>query len=187
MKIAITQRVVDYKNGPYDALDHGFYSMFQGHELIPIPNQLKFFRTNTVTDSDLIVFSGGNSMIQDDWQFNYERLVVEKHVLDLSMAYEKKILGISRGTQFLTVSLGGNIIPKDGHMTDHTVNAQGARVTVRSRHKEVLGSIPAGADVLAKDDDGNIESWKLKNIGCVLWHPERMKSHWMPDDICWHK
>ena len=41
-------------------------------------------------------------MTQDNWQYSYDRLVVEKHVLDLAMAYEKKILGISRGTQFLT-------------------------------------------------------------------------------------
>ena len=95
MKIAITQRVIDYKNGPYDALDHGFYSMFKGHELIPIPNQLKHFRSTAVTDADLVVFSGGNSMISDDWQYNHERLKVEKHVLDLALSFKKQILGIS--------------------------------------------------------------------------------------------
>ena len=187
MKIAITQRVIDYKNGPYDSLDHGFYSMFKGHELVPIPNNLKFLRTQAITEADLVVFSGGNSMIKDNWQYSYDRLVVEKHVLDLAMAYEKKILGISRGTQFLTISFGGTIKPDPNHKQDHYVNATGARISVRSRHEEGLGNIPAGAEVLSKDDDGNVEAWKLKDIGCVLWHPERMNNHWMPDPLNWHK
>ena len=187
MKIAITQRVIDYRNGPYDSLDHGFYSMFKGHELLPIPNNLKFLRTTTITEADLVVFSGGNSMISENWQYNYDRLVVEKHVLDLAMAYEKKILGISRGTQFLTVSFGGNIKADPNHKKNHYVNSTGARVEVCSRHEEILGSIPVGAEVLAKDDDGNVEAWKLKDIGCVLWHPERMINHWMPDPLRWYK
>ena len=100
MKIAITQRVIDYRNGPYDSLDHGFYSMFKGHELLPIPNNLKFLRTQTITEADLVVFSGGNSMVSDNWQYNYDRLVVEKHVLDLAMAYEKKILVLAEAHHF---------------------------------------------------------------------------------------
>ena len=87
----------------------------------------------------------------------------------------------------LTVSFGGMIKPDPNHKKNHYVNSTGARVEVCSRHEEVLGSIPAGAEVLAKDDDGNTEAWKLKNIGCVLWHPERMNNHWMPNPLNWHK
>ncbi len=187
MKIAITQRVIDYKNGPYDSLDHGFYSMFKDHELIPIPNKIKHFRSGVVTEADLIVFSGGNSMIKDDWQYNHERLRVEKHVLDLALAYDKKILGLSRGCQFLTVSLGGSLKPHPKHTEDHPVMARGHKITVRSRHNEVLGSIPAGATALAKDSEGYVESWILQDkIGCVLWHPERMSNHWMPEELHWY-
>ena len=187
MKIAITQRVIDYKNGPYDALDHGFYSMFKGHELIPIPNQLKHFKSTAVTEADLVVFSGGNSMISDDWQYNHERLKVEKHVLDLALSFKKQILGISRGTQFLTVSFGGSIKADPNHKEDHIVKYKDSNITVRSRHNEVLGSVPAGATVLATDAEGNPESWMLEHIGCVLWHPERMDNHWMPEELHWYK
>ena len=36
MNIAITQRVIEFQNGPYDSIDHGFYEMFSGHTLQPI-------------------------------------------------------------------------------------------------------------------------------------------------------
>ena len=49
-----------------------------------------------------------------------------------------------------------------------------------SRHEEVLSSIPHGATCLATDSQGYCESWKLDNMLAVLWHPERMKTHWLP-------
>lgn len=183
MKIAITQRVIDFRNGPYDALDHGFYSMFEGHLLRPIPNKIEHYRTDWIHDSDLVVFTGGNSMMPDNWQFNEERLKVEKHTLDLAKLYHKPILGISRGCQFLTVSLGGKIKESSRHKQNHNVYYKGSQVEVCSRHEEVLETIPLGASVLATDEDGYCESWKLDNIITVLWHPERMKNHWMPEEV----
>jgi len=183
MKIAITQRVISFRNGPYDAIDHGFYSMFSGHQLTPIPNKLKHFRTCDVVNADLVVFTGGNSMIADDWQYNEERLMVEKHVLDIASMYKKPILGISRGAQFITMALGGNIQKTDRHTKDHIVYYKDTTKAVCSRHSEHLESIPPGVTVLARDPQGYCESWKLDNIACVLWHPERMADHWMPEEV----
>lgn len=183
MKIAITQRVIDYRNGPYDSLDHGFYSMFEGHTIIPIPNNIKHYTSSLIKEADLVVFSGGNSMVHDDWQYNKTRIQIEKHTLDLSLMYKKPILGISRGAQFLTISYGGDISPNPNHKRDHFVNYKGKQYKVCSRHNEVLTSIPSGATVIATDETGNVESWKLDNIACVLWHPERMADHWMPEEI----
>lgn len=182
MKIAITQRVIDFRNGPYDALDHGYYQMFQDHQLLPIPNSIEHFDANIISEADVIVFSGGNSMFEDSWQYNEERLRVEKHTLDLAKVLDKNILGISRGCQFLTVSLGGSLLESDRHTDDHSVYYKGKRVNVRSRHQEVLNKIPNGCTVLASDEQGNCESWKLHNMVTVLWHPERMKTHWMPEE-----
>ena len=180
MKIAITQRVIDFRNGPYDSLDHGFYDMFAGHTLRPIPNNLEHYQTEIIVNSDLVVFTGGNSMIPGNWQYNEDRLRIEKHTLDLAKLYNKPILGISRGCQFLTVSLGGSIKESDRHKADHTVYYKDSEVEVHSRHEEILSSIPHGATCLATDDEGNCESWKLDNILTVLWHPERMNTHWLP-------
>ena len=187
MKIAISQRVIDYKNGPYDSIDHGLYSMFNGHTLCPIPNNLKHFNSNTIIESDLVVFSGGNSLVSDDWQYSDIRLKIEKHALDLALAYKKPILGLSRGSQFLNVMLGGTIMRVDGHKEDHKVYYKAQEHTVVSRHTESFATIPPGATVLATDEQGNVESWKIGDIGCVLWHPERMEDHWMPDELVVYK
>lgn len=183
MIIAITQRVIDYRNGPYDSLDHGFYKMFEGHTLLPIPNNIKHFHTDTIKNADLVVFSGGNSMFPDSWQYNPARLQVEKHVLDIACRYNKPILGISRGTHFLTVSLGGSLEKSSLHTEDHAVQYNNTQISVCSRHEEILSSIPPGATVIATDPEGNCESWRLSNIATVLWHPERMKNHWIPEEI----
>ena len=180
MKIAITQRVIEFQNGPYDGIDHGFYEMFSGHTLIPIPNHLEHYKTDTIVNSDLVVFTGGNSMMPGDWQYNEDRLRVEKHTLDLAKLYDKPILGISRGCQFLTIALGGSIEQNGRHTHDHSVNYKDSEVKVCSRHQEVLSKIPNGATCLATDSEGLCESWKLDNIITVLWHPERMKTHWLP-------
>ena len=183
MKIAITQRVIDFRNGPYDSLDHGFYSMFGEHTLVPIPNSIEHYNTNTIINSDLVVFSGGNSMFPNNWQYNQARLRIEKHTLDIARLYNKPIIGISRGCQFLTVSLGGTLQTHESHQQDHDIYYGNSAVRVCSRHEEVLATIPVGATVLATDKEGNCESWKLDNIFTVLWHPERMKNHWMPYEI----
>lgn len=180
MKISITQRVIDFRNGPYDSLDHGFYNMFSNHELLPIPNNLEHFDTSKIVNSDLVVFSGGNSLIKGNWQYNAQRLRIEQHTLDLARLYNIPILGISKGCQFLTVSLGGSIKETDRHSTNHNVYYNGDTIEVCSRHTELLNSIPLGATSLAKDDQGYCESWKLDNIITVLWHPERMKTNWLP-------
>lgn len=180
MKIAITQRVIEFRNGPYDSIDHGFYDMFNGHTLRPIPNHLDHYQTDLIVSSDIVVFTGGNSMIPRNWQYNENRLRVEKHTLDLARLYNKPILGISRGCQFLTTSLGGSIKENGRHTRDHIVYYNDSEVEVCSRHEEILDKIPSGATCLATDEDGNCESWKLDNIVTVLWHPERMNTHWLP-------
>ena len=132
MNIAITQRVIEFQNGPYDSIDHGFYEMFSGHTLQPIPNHLEHYKTSTVVDSDLVVYTGGNSMMPNSWQYNENRLRVEKHTLDLAKLYDKPILGISRGCQFLTVALGGTLEKNGRHAHDHSVNYKDSSVDVCS-------------------------------------------------------
>jgi gamma-glutamyl-gamma-aminobutyrate hydrolase PuuD len=183
MKISITQRVIDFRNGPYDSLDHGFYDMLSGHELKPIPNNIHHFRSSDIINSDLVIFTGGNSMFMDNWQYNSDRLRIEKHVLDIARSYNKPILGISRGSIFLNISLGGTIEKTDRHTDDHIVYYKKIRVNVKSRHEELFTTIPPGASVIATDENGACESWKLDNIVTVLWHPERMEDHWMPLEV----
>ena len=182
MKIAITQRVIDFRNGPYDSIDHGFYDMFRGHTLYPIPNDIDHFDNDLIINCDLVVFSGGNSMMEDSWQYNEKRLLIEQRTLVLAQEHNKPMLGISKGCQFLTTSLGGSIKPASTHHKDHSVCYNNTIVSVHSRHEEVLSRIPNGAICLATDTEGNCESWHMDNIVVVLWHPERMNNHWLPKE-----
>lgn len=185
MKIAITQRVIDFNNSKFDSLDHGFYKMFQGHNLRPIPNNIEHYRTDVIVDSDIVVFTGGNSMDCKNKNYNEQRLRIEKHTLDLAKLYNKPILGISRGCQFLTISLGGSLEKNTRHLSNHNIYYNNTEIQVCSEHEQILKTIPLGASVLATDEDGYCESWKLDNIITVLWHPEKMKNHWMPYEVKW--
>ena len=142
MKIAITQRVIEFRNGPYDSIDFGFYDMFSGHTLLPIPNHLEHYRTQTIVDSDLVVFTGGNSMFPGNWQYE-NRLRVEKHTLDLAKLYNKPTLGISRGYAITVDGCTRRHFRKNGRYTHNLgVNCyNGSKVEVHSRHEEVLATI----------------------------------------------
>jgi gamma-glutamyl-gamma-aminobutyrate hydrolase PuuD len=54
---------------------------------------------------------------------------------------------------------------------------------VNSYHGSAIIKAPEGADVLVIDDEKYIESWIHKNIMAIVWHPERDKTHWMPEEI----
>lgn len=185
MKIAITQRVIDFNNGSYDALDNKYYKLFQGHRLRPIPNEIEHYRTSWILDCDIVVFTCGNSMNKDSWEYNEQRLRVEKHTLDLAQLYKKPILGIGRGCQFLTLSLGGSIEKSNRQNNNNTIYYNNTEVEVVSNKKQVLKTVPLGASVLATDEDGYCESWKLDNIITTMWNPERMNSCWMPYEVKW--
>ena len=55
--------------------------------------------------------------------------------------YNKPILGISRGCQFLTVAHGGSLEKNGRHHINHSVNYKGSNVEVCSRHEEILKTI----------------------------------------------
>jgi gamma-glutamyl-gamma-aminobutyrate hydrolase PuuD len=54
---------------------------------------------------------------------------------------------------------------------------------VNSNHKNYIITLPKSARILATDDDGHCEAWIDHNTAGVVWHPERMESAWIPDDI----
>jgi hypothetical protein len=37
--------------------------------------------------------------------------------------------------------------------------------------------------MLANDVDGNCESWIDGKMAGIVWHPERMDTPWIPDEI----
>jgi len=168
MIIGLTQRVLFHKERAYDSLEHGWYSCLQGHKLVAIPN-----RKDIEIDADLLIVTGGdNHPIRD---------LIETQLIQKFMLESKPIIGICHGAFLLTILFGGKVSDISGHMdTEHLVNG---KQLVNSYHTLQIESHPMQATVLATDEAGRCESWIYKNIGAVVWHPERMNKPFWPKQI----
>jgi gamma-glutamyl-gamma-aminobutyrate hydrolase PuuD len=94
------------------------------------------------------------------------------------------VIGICHGCQLLTTTLGGTVVPVDGHMDSyHEVDYNGQHHLVNSYHTLRIAQPPPGATVLARDLDGHVESWILGRTAGVMWHPERQQQPWIPQEI----
>jgi carbamoylphosphate synthase small subunit len=168
MIIGLTQRVLFHKERAYDSLEHGWYSCLQGHKLVTIPN-----RTDMDIDVDLLIVTGGdNHPVRD---------IVENKLVQQFILESKPIIGICHGAFLLTEMLGGKVDSIEGHMdSSHLIN--GTQM-VNSYHTLQILQHPEQSTVLATDEQGNCESWIYKNIGAVVWHPERMNEPYWPKQI----
>ena len=168
MKIGLTQRVLFHKGRAYDSLEHSWYSCLKGHTLVSIPNNL-----SSVTNIDLLIVTGGDNHPARDR--------VEQELIKEFIAENKPIIGICHGAFLLTTTLGGRINVVDGHMDcEHTVLVDNGICKVNSFHRLCISQAPLQSTILATDKDGYCESWIYKNIGAVVWHPERMDNPYWP-------
>jgi gamma-glutamyl-gamma-aminobutyrate hydrolase PuuD len=100
------------------------------------------------------------------------------------MERQKPILGICHGCFLLTEVLGGVVGSAVGHMdTSHTVYYFGDVHIVNSYHTNQVTTPHRSATILAVDPEGNCEAWIDKNLAGIVWHPERMKNPWIPEEI----
>jgi len=178
MIIGLTQRVLLHKGRAYDSLEHGWYSCLKGHTLVSIPNDL-----HTDIDIDLLIVTGGdNHPVRDK---------LEQRLIQQMLIEGKPIIGICHGAFLLTNIFGGEVLPADGHMdSEHEVLVGKEVRTVNSFHSLQISKAPSNATVLATDTNGICEAWMYKNIGAVVWHPERMDKPYWPKqigDLLWVK
>lgn len=178
MRVLISTRTI-YSDGGFlfDAVERGFYTMFKGHEIIPLLNHKDQNFNNIGVDNDLLVLSGG-----DD---HPKRLVTEIEMIKQFRIQRKPILGICHGAFLLTQLWGGECVDVDGHRrTNHDIKYKTdtgwATRTVNSYHGSAITSAPPESEIIAVDNDKYIEAWKYGNVLAVMWHPERDKDHWLP-------
>jgi gamma-glutamyl-gamma-aminobutyrate hydrolase PuuD len=171
MRIGLTQRVLFHKERAYDSIEHGWYSCLKEHTLIFIPN-----RIDIDVDIDMLIITGGdNHPVRNQ----LENRLVQQMILE-----GKPVIGICHGAFLLTKILGGKVDKITGHMdTSHQIILEGNLQTVNSFHTLQIVQHPEQSKVLAVDTNNVCESWIYKNIGAVVWHPERMDKPVWPKQI----
>jgi len=178
LRIGLTQRVLYHKGRAYDSIEHGWYSYLREHTLVFIPNRQDQDFKKLATNIDALVITGG-----DDSAI---RRLTELKIATEVMKQRKPIIGVCHGCFLLTEEMEGVVGTIEGHSdTLHEINYFGEQRIVNSFHNLRIMKPHNEATVLATDEDGNCEAWidsKLTIAG-VVWHPERMLTPWLPDEI----
>ena len=147
------------------------------HTLFFVPNRLDQDFTAIADEVDCFIITGGDDRLI--------RRTTELKLATQMMLRNKPILGVCHGCFLLTDTLGGTVLKKAGHSggITHDVNYKGQKHQVNSFHGLNIKLPQHSATVLATDDDGDCEAWIDGNVAGVVWHPERTKDHWLPDEI----
>lgn len=143
---------------------------------MPIPNRLDQNFEQLADNLDGFIITGG-----DD---NPLRRLVELRLAKLMTQQRKPVLGICHGAFLLTEVLGGLVSETSGHSDiEHKVLYQGTLYTVNSFHSLSIVHIPPNAQALVYDEQGLCEAWISGTVAGIVWHPERMETPWVPNQI----
>ena len=181
MNIAVTQ--LEYfqkeRDQMLDCVDQRLICFLQklGHSIYPIPNSyvedsiLKRWVENAKIDA--IILSGGGNIGEAVGRDQVERVLIN-HAINQNIP----LIGICRGMQAIIMHFGGSLIAKTGHVrTRHDLVVNGQQVSVNSFHDFCVDDCTTEFTVLARAEDGTIESvcHKEHQILGIMWHPEREK------------
>ena len=143
---------------------------------MPIANRTDQDFEQLAVDLDALIITGG-----DDSAL---RRTVELWLAGQMTLRKKPVVGVCHGCFLLTDVLGGRVVEVEGHHnTTHNINYFGESVTVNSYHTLAIKELHRSGTVLATDSEGNCEAWIDGQTAGVVWHPERMKTPWLPDEI----
>ena len=177
MLIGLSQRILWHQGKAYDALEHGWYSYFKQHTLCPIRNDPGQDFITIAKSLDAFVITGG-----DDSSI---RRITEIKLAKMMMFMNKPVIGVCHGAFMLTDLLGGSVVESvaDHSETLHPVMYFGDKVVVNSFHNLAIRQLHSSGTVLCTDSEGHVESWIDGKLAGVVWHPERMDTPWLPDEI----
>lgn len=131
-----------------------------------------------------LILSGGN----DIGEFP-ARDATEGYLLSWAKEQQAPVLGICRGLQMMASWAGVELVKVVGHVhSRHQLLVSSHKeewpTIVNSFHNWGLASCPAGFEVSALAEDGNIEAIKHVEMPWEgwMWHPER-EAHFSPQEI----
>ncbi|MBX9963012.1 MAG: gamma-glutamyl-gamma-aminobutyrate hydrolase family protein [Burkholderiales bacterium] len=124
-----------------------------------------------------LILTGG-----DDLGASERRDGTERALLELCRTRELPVFGVCRGAQLMWDTLGGALVPVEGHVAQrHPLRSANAMIAmtsdVNSYHRWGLpgGAIPEPITPLAFAPDGSVEAFACpaRRWTAVMWHPER--------------
>jgi N5-(cytidine 5'-diphosphoramidyl)-L-glutamine hydrolase len=177
--VAVSQRVdvIEGRNERRDAIDQRLAEYLSAANLVPVPVPNQLINTPAGLQPWLsafqfigVILSGGNNIGEVP-----ERDSTESVLLDFARDHDIPVLGICRGMQIMTIWSGGSLKPVEGHVrTRHSLSGE-ITANVNSYHDLALSDCPAGFEVTARSEDGEIEaiSHTQHKWQGWMWHPER--------------
>jgi gamma-glutamyl-gamma-aminobutyrate hydrolase PuuD len=143
---------------------------------VPIANRLDQDFEALAVELDALIITGG-----DDSAL---RRTVELKLAGQLALRKKPVVGVCHGCFLLTDVLGGTVVEVVGHHnTTHNINYFGEIISVNSYHALAIKKLHLSGTVLATDEEGRCEAWIDGQTAGVVWHPERMREPWIPDEI----
>ena len=174
MKIGISMEMTRVLRDTWHAaLNHEWYDMFAGHEIVPLcchgaePNTDEF---------DLIVLTGGNDTVKfQTWRNNVYpiRDEFEHKLIRQCLISRTPLIGICRGSHFLNLEQGGTVRLMDTPYDNVRIQLPAFEVTCH--HTICIDQVAPGFEVLQQDDTGVVElaiHKQNRQLG-IGWHPER--------------
>ncbi|MFE4599828.1 gamma-glutamyl-gamma-aminobutyrate hydrolase family protein [Kitasatospora indigofera] len=190
--VAVTQRVIGFRQERGDYLDGRWARLLAGHRILPVPGDVAAARFQLEgVPLAAIVLTGGNDLSglpgADDVADDRDR--IEQHLLELATECRIPVGAICRGAQLIARSLGAQLgDDAPGHAgTRHTLTATGSvpaawhwpgQFDVASHHRYTLPALdrlPADLVALATAADGTVEAFTHRTLPWLglMWHPER--------------
>lgn len=187
--ILISQRVLtDPETGERrDALDQRWaaFAVACGFTGLAVPNSVGAACAiwDAVNPAGVILTGGGD--IAALGGNAPERDETELMLLGRARPSRVPLIGICRGMQLVLAHLGARFEDVGGHVrVRHEINWGSNVHTVNSFHRYGTFECPAGAEAMARSNDGVIEAFRIsaEPVMGLMWHPER-EDPFNADDI----
>ena len=177
--VGIVPNVIERRNSINIVVENNIVIFLK--KCFPKSKFIILFETKIENKFDIIIFSGGNSIINlIKNKSNKYREKLDNYYFKYSLKKNIPILGICHGAQFFANFFKSKIIRKKGHTnTNHVIELKSKNKSfVNSFHDFSITKLGPDLEGLAWTKNGSIEAFKHKNkkILGIMWHPERYKT-----------